>query len=146
MRLIRFVKALKDVRQVGLFDMAAVTHLDHKLLLVRRTGEKHLSIVAGILDRIIHKRDQNLLDSIAVGKASREGRVFLILQIDIAVGCGDAHSFRHLTEQLVHIKRLPHQSDAAGLQARKLQQIVDQAGEPHGLPQDIAIVAGFVLL
>ena len=93
-----------------------------------------------MLYRIIQQNDQHLLRAVRVSVYIRD--IFRQIQADghSAILCRVFISFRHVIKQLTDAHTLFCERDRAGLQAGKLQEIINQPGKPHGFFLDISIV------
>ena len=134
---VRFIKPLKQVRQMLFWDVPRVHNGDDCAHVVARLlhVKNNFAIVRSKFDRVVDQRDEHLLNPVAVGMHEQRFLAVPAFQhANAAIRCDQAGLLHHFIDDAIEMEVAFFERNRAGLQAGKLQKIVDQSAEPHRLP------------
>ena len=144
MGFIRLIEPLEHVVYVFIRDAARVAHAYVKAVALF-FGRKPQCAAAAVFYGVVGKRYQHLLRPVRVG-------VYLVwlpyvyLHIKSFFPCGRNVPVSYILYELIYAYELLFKGNSSGLQPAQLQKVVNEPRKPHGFPQYIAVISGFILI
>ena len=144
MGFIRLIESLEHVVYVFIRDAARVAHAYVKAVPLFLGGEPQRTAVS-VLYSIVSQCHKYLLSPVRVG-------VYLVwfpyvyLHIKSFFPCGRNVPVSYILYELIYAYELLFKGNSSGLQPAQLQKVVNEPRKPHGFPQYIAVISGFILV